>query len=61
MFRPDRAGGGRPGTGHMTAPVILTGARPGYGKAVLVYWVNVCPGQPGSQVSSLCACQVPGG
>jgi hypothetical protein len=37
----------RPGTGHMTAPVILTEARPGYGKAVLVYWVNVCPAQPG--------------
>ena len=42
-----RAGGERPGTGYMTAPVILTEARPGYGKAVLV-WVNVCPGQPGA-------------
>jgi hypothetical protein len=41
-----RAGGGRPGTGRMTAPVILTVARPGYGKAVLAYRVNVCPGQP---------------
>jgi hypothetical protein len=47
MFRPDQAGGERPGTGRMTAPVILTEARAGYGKAVLVYWVNVCPGQPG--------------
>jgi hypothetical protein len=42
-----RARGERPGTGRTTAPVILTVARPGYGKAVLVYWVNVCPGQPG--------------
>ena len=42
-----RAGGERPGTGRMTAPVILTVARAGYGKAVLVYRVNVCPGQPG--------------
>lgn len=41
-----RAGGGRPGTGRMTAPLILTVARPGYGKAVLAYRVNVCPGQP---------------
>ena len=42
-----RAGGERPGTGHMTAPVILTEVRPGYGKAVLVHGVNACPGQPG--------------
>ena len=39
--------GERPAAGLMTAPVILTVARPGYGKAVLVYWVSVCPGQPG--------------
>jgi hypothetical protein len=42
-----RAGGERPGTGPMTAPVIVTVARPGCGRAVLVYWVNVCPAQPG--------------
>jgi hypothetical protein len=44
MFRHDRAGGGRPGTGRMTAPVILTGARPGYGKAVLVLGQWTAPG-----------------
>jgi len=44
---PARAGGERPGTGRLTAPVILTEARPGYGKAVLVHGVNACPGQPG--------------
>jgi hypothetical protein len=56
-----RAGGGRPGTGRMTAPLILTVARPGYGKAVLAYRVNVCPGQPWVVRCSLLACQVPGG
>ncbi len=55
-----RAGGERPGTGRMTASVILTEARQGYGKALV-------PGQClsrsawGSQVSSVRACQVPGG
>ncbi len=44
---PARAGGERPGTGRLTAPVILTEVRPGYGKAVLVHGVNACPGQPG--------------
>ena len=56
-----RAGGERPGTGRMTAPVILTEARPGYGKAVLVLGQCLSRSAWGSQVSSLRACQVPGG
>jgi hypothetical protein len=52
-----RAGGERPGTGRMTAPVILTEARPGYGKAVLVLGQCLSRSAWGSQVSSLRACQ----
>jgi hypothetical protein len=47
--------------GHVTAPVIVTEVRPGYGKAVVVYGSMSVPVSLGSQVSSLRACQVPGG
>jgi hypothetical protein len=60
MFRHDPGRWRETQTGHMTAPVILTEARPGYGKA-LVLGPCLSRSAGGSQVSSLRACQVPGG